>query len=48
LLAELENLSIRTSQNICNLFKDDCTIPFICRYRQESIENMLPERLKLN
>lgn len=43
LLAEIQNLDFQTSQNIIKLFKDDNTIPFICRYRKELIGDMTPD-----
>lgn len=43
LLAEIQNLDFQTSQNIIKLFKNDNTIPFICRYRKELIGDMTPD-----
>lgn len=34
------------SKTIIELFEDDCTIPFLCRYRKELIANLSPERLR--
>lgn len=43
LLAEIQKLDFQTSQNIIQLFNDDNTIPFICRYRKELIGDMTPD-----
>lgn len=44
LLAELQHIDREASANIIQLFKDDNTIPFICRYRRELIGNLSPDQ----
>ena len=46
LVAEIEDLDVTLSQTIVNLFDDDFTIPFLCRYRKDLINNMDPLRLR--
>lgn len=47
LLAEFQNIDRYTAANIIKLFKEDNTIPFMCRYRKELIGNdMTPDRLR--
>lgn len=46
LLAEQQDIDVNVSQNIIDLFKNECTIPFIARYRKAETKNMDPERLR--
>lgn len=46
LLCETEHIDSKTSRNIVDLFENENTIPFICRYRRELIGYMTPERLR--
>lgn len=47
LLSEFQNIDRYTAANIIKLFKEDNTIPFMCRYRKELIGNdMTPDRLR--
>lgn len=45
LLAQLQQLDYSTAKNIIQLFEDDNTIPFICRYRKETIGDLSPDQL---
>lgn len=44
LLAELEDIPTRNAQKIIDLFDDENTIPFMCRYRRDLIGDILPEK----
>lgn len=46
LLAELENLRPTVAENIVQLFEQDNTIPFICRYRRHLVGNLEPDRMR--
>lgn len=48
LLSDLQHIDRETSANITQLFEEDNTIPFICRYRRELIGNMSPDQLVKN
>lgn len=39
-LCQLRNIDYKTSANIVKMFDDGNTIPFMCRYRREMINNM--------
>lgn len=45
-MAELEEIDVNLSKTIINLFDDDFTIPFLCRYRKDLIENLSPVKLR--
>lgn len=45
-VAEKENIDSQLSQTICDLFEQDFTIPFLCRYRKNLINYLEPERLR--
>lgn len=44
LLAQLQQLDYSTAKCIIQLFEDDNTIPFICRYRKETIGDLSPDQ----
>jgi ribosomal protein S25 len=46
LLAEQQEIHTDTAKNIIKLFQEENTIPFMCRYRREMIDNMPPERMR--
>ncbi|XP_030371189.1 S1 RNA-binding domain-containing protein 1 [Scaptodrosophila lebanonensis] len=46
LLAETENIQPTAARNIVKLFQNDNTIPFICRYRRDLVDDITPERLR--
>ncbi|XP_068155650.1 S1 RNA-binding domain-containing protein 1 [Drosophila tropicalis] len=46
LLAETENIQPAAAQNIVQLFENDNTIPFICRYRRDLVDHVTPDRLR--
>lgn len=46
MLSELENIDANLAKSIVNLFEDDFTIPFLCRYRKDLIQNLSPDRLR--
>lgn len=46
LLAEMQDIDLITSSNIIRLFKDENTIPFICRYRRELIGDLSPDQMR--
>ncbi|EDV54119.2 uncharacterized protein LOC6555134 [Drosophila erecta] len=46
LLAETENIQPQAAQNIVQLFENENTIPFICRYRRDLVDHMAPDRLR--
>lgn len=47
LLSETAHIDCNTSRNIVDLFENENTIPFICRYRRDLIgHNITPERLR--
>ncbi|CRL04721.1 CLUMA_CG017781, isoform A [Clunio marinus] len=46
LVAEIEEIDVNLSQTIIQLFEDDFTIPFLCRYRKDLISNFSPEKLR--
>ncbi|KAL5284637.1 SRBD1 family protein [Megaselia abdita] len=46
LLSETEHIDCNTSRNIVDLFDNENTIPFICRYRRDLIGHITPERLR--
>ncbi|XP_037026031.1 uncharacterized protein YdcI [Bradysia coprophila] len=46
LLSETYNTSPHTMNNIVQLFREDNTIPFICRYRKELIGNITPDIMR--
>lgn len=45
-MSELEDLDHGLSKTIIKLFEDDFTIPFLCRYRKDLIENLSAEKLR--
>lgn len=46
-LAEVERIDTVSARNIVELFEDENTIPFICRYRQDKIHrNITPNKLR--
>lgn len=45
-MAEFENIDETLCKTIIQLFDDDFTIPFLCRYRKDLIRNMEPLRLR--
>ncbi|KAH8382830.1 hypothetical protein KR009_005490 [Drosophila setifemur] len=46
LLAETENIQPQAARNIVQLFENENTIPFICRYRRDLIDHLAPDRLR--
>ncbi|XP_043652839.1 uncharacterized protein YdcI isoform X1 [Drosophila teissieri] len=46
LLAETENIQPQAARNIVQLFENENTIPFICRYRRDLVDHMAPDRLR--
>lgn len=46
LVAEIENIDLNLSQTIVDLFEDEFTIPFLCRYRKDLIQNLSPVQLR--
>lgn len=44
LLSELQHIDQQTCTNIIQLFNDDNTIPFMCRYRRELIGDLSPDQ----
>ncbi|KAH8381308.1 hypothetical protein KR093_002531, partial [Drosophila rubida] len=46
LLAETENIQTTAARNIVQLFENENTIPFICRYRRDLVDHITPERLR--
>lgn len=46
LLAETEHIEPQAAKNIVQLFENDNTIPFICRYRKDLINHIIPEKLR--
>lgn len=47
LVASLENISPQKAKTIINLFKEDNTVPFLCRYRRHLIGwDTTPEKLQ--
>lgn len=46
MLADLMDLNPNLSKNIIVLFENDCTIPFIARYRRENTNNMDADQLR--
>ncbi|KAM7360895.1 uncharacterized protein YdcI isoform 1-T1 [Cochliomyia hominivorax] len=46
LLAETANIEPRAARNIVQLFENENTIPFICRYRRDLVDHIEPERLR--
>jgi transcriptional accessory protein Tex/SPT6 len=42
----MQNLDLPRARNIVKLFKEDNTVPFICRYRKELIGEMTPDELR--
>uniref|UniRef100_A0A1I8NSA0 S1 motif domain-containing protein n=1 Tax=Stomoxys calcitrans TaxID=35570 RepID=A0A1I8NSA0_STOCA len=46
LLAETTNIEPRAAKNIVQLFENENTIPFICRYRRDLIDHIQPEQLR--
>lgn len=46
LLSETEQINCNISRNIVDLFDNENTIPFICRYRRDLIGHITPERLR--
>jgi len=45
-VSEIEDIDIDLSKTIVQLFEEDFTIPFLCRYRKELIDNMTPLKLR--
>jgi transcriptional accessory protein Tex/SPT6 len=46
LVAEIENIDLNLSRTIVDLFEDEFTIPFLCRYRKDLIQNLSPNQLR--
>ncbi|XP_062125663.1 S1 RNA-binding domain-containing protein 1 [Drosophila sulfurigaster albostrigata] len=46
LLAETEHIQPTAARNIVQLFENENTIPFICRYRRDLVDHITPERLR--
>ncbi|XP_017131367.1 uncharacterized protein YdcI [Drosophila elegans] len=46
LLAETENIQPQAARNIVQLFENENTIPFICRYRRDLVDHIAPDRLR--
>lgn len=46
LLAETTAIEPTAARNIVQLFENENTIPFICRYRRDLINHLEPERLR--
>ncbi|XP_016960447.1 uncharacterized protein YdcI [Drosophila biarmipes] len=46
LLAETENIQPQAAKNIVQLFENENTIPFICRYRRDLVDHIAPDRLR--
>ncbi|XP_023165615.2 S1 RNA-binding domain-containing protein 1 isoform X3 [Drosophila hydei] len=46
LLAETEQIQPTAARNIVQLFENENTIPFICRYRRDLVDHVTPERLR--
>ncbi|XP_046803831.1 uncharacterized protein YdcI [Lucilia cuprina] len=46
LLAETTNIEPRAARNIVQLFENENTIPFICRYRRDLVDHIEPEKLR--
>ncbi|XP_022216719.2 S1 RNA-binding domain-containing protein 1 [Drosophila obscura] len=46
LLAETENIQPTAARNIVQLFENENTIPFICRYRRDLVDHLPPDRLR--
>lgn len=42
----MERIDLNLSKTIVQLFDDDFTIPFLCRYRKDLINNLTPDRLR--
>lgn len=45
-MAELESIDESLSKTIVQLFEEEFTIPFLCRYRKDLIHNVTPEQLR--
>lgn len=45
-VSELEDIDKSLSKTIIQLFEDEFTIPFLCRYRKDLINNLSPLRLR--
>ncbi|XP_030573759.1 S1 RNA-binding domain-containing protein 1 [Drosophila novamexicana] len=46
LLAETEQIQPTAARNIVQLFENENTIPFICRYRRDLVDHITPDRLR--
>ncbi|ALC46088.1 CG31156 [Drosophila busckii] len=46
LLAETERIEPAAARNIVQLFENENTIPFICRYRRDLVDHITPDRLR--
>ncbi|KAH8357199.1 hypothetical protein KR084_009263 [Drosophila pseudotakahashii] len=46
LLAETEKIQPQAARNIVQLFENENTIPFICRYRRDLVDHIAPDRLR--
>ncbi|GAB0092518.1 S1 RNA-binding domain-containing protein 1 [Sergentomyia squamirostris] len=46
LLAELEGLRVNVAENIVQLFEQENTIPFICRYRKHLVDSLEPDKMR--
>jgi transcriptional accessory protein Tex/SPT6 len=46
LLSQQQEIPKAIAKNIVALFQEDNTIPFICRYRRDLIDNMPPEKMR--
>ncbi|KAL7730237.1 hypothetical protein ACLKA6_016506 [Drosophila palustris] len=46
LLAETEHIQPTAARNIVQLFENENTIPFICRYRRDLVDHITPDRLR--
>lgn len=45
-MAETANIEPRAARNIVQLFENENTIPFICRYRRDLVDHIEPEKLR--
>lgn len=45
-MSELEEINPDLSKTIIQLFEDDFTIPFLCRYRKDLVNNLSPIKLR--
>lgn len=45
MISELEQIDVNLTKTIMRLFEEEFTIPFLCRYRNDLIKNLPPEKL---